>query len=573
MSHETDLLIVGAGPAGLLAAIIAAQLGLRFQIIEARDRLHPEPSAHVLKTHSMEVYRRVGVADAIFAHSTPDELQRCIVWCESLTGLCYGRLDLTGKKGLSPRFSRISPVCSANVPQNILEPLLKARLAELVGTDPVRFGQRLVDFTQNKEGVSARVSDGSETREIRARFILGADGAGSQVRRSAGIAMEGPPALAHFLAIHITSDAMPILARHPGVVFFLRAPALSGFFIVHQPVGSQVFMLRIDPEKTPPESFDEAQCRQIVDQVIGRAHDYAITSVGSWIMSAQIARQYREGRALLVGDAGHRFPPTGGLGLNTGVEDVENLIWKLNAVLRGKANESLLDSYEQECRPIAIRNTEQSVRNNERMQIVETALGGDRGDAMLLATIRELEANEAHPQFAILKTAVENQIDHFAFLELEMAARLTEGAFIPSRRELPTPVAPLEGYQPSFAPGSYVPHFWLSADRSAIDALDFGRFTLFVPEGAQGRWSAALAAIEGDYLPVEIVVLDGSMRSDQASVADYWGDEPFAMLVRPDGRIAWVEPTSESNGVSGLEDALAMISSGISSKNHREQAA
>jgi 2,4-dichlorophenol 6-monooxygenase len=573
MAHETDILIVGAGPAGLLAAILASQLGLRFEIIEMRAGLHTEPSAHVLKTHSMEVYRRIGIADAIFAQSTPEELQRCIVWCESLSGLCYGRLDLCGKKGLSPRFTNISPVYSANVPQNVLEPLLKARLCDVAGTDPVRFGQRLVDFTQDGDAVSARISDGETTREVRARYILGADGAGSQVRRSAGIAMDGPPALAHFLAIHIQSDMMPILERHPGVVFFLRAPGLSGFFIVHQPVGSQVFMLRIDPGSTPPDSFDEAQCRAIIDQVIGSAHEYTITSIGSWVMSAQIARHYRNGRALLVGDAGHRFPPTGGLGLNTGVEDVENLMWKLNAVIRGKASDRLLDSYEQECRPIAIRNTEQSVRNNERMQIIETALGGDRGDEVLAATLRELQSNGSHPQFAALTAAVNDQIDHFAFLELEMAARLTRGVFADALRPVPTPVERLEGYQPSFAPGGHLPHFWLSPGRSALDTLRFDRFILFVPAGAENEWSVAVDAIAGDYLPVDIVALEGSMRSDQASVADYWGEQPFAMLVRPDGRIAWVEPAGIEDRTAELERVLALISDGEICSAGREQAA
>ena len=562
MSIETDILIVGAGPAGLLSAIVAAQLGLRFEIIEQRAGLHPEPSAHVLKTHSMEVYRRVGVADAIFAQSTSEDLQRWIVWCESLAGLCYGRLDLSGKKGSSPRFTRISPVHSANVPQNVVEPLLHRRLMEAAGYDPVRFGQRLVEFSQEDDGVTAHISSGDEIRKIQARYLLGADGAGSKVRRGAGIAMEGPPVLAHFLAIHIQSDAMPLLARHPGVVFFLRAPELSGFFIMHQPVGSQVFMLRIDPDRTPPESFKEPQCREIMDRVLGCDHDYSITSIDSWVMSAQIAERYREGRAFLVGDAGHRFPPTGGLGLNTGVEDVENLVWKLNAVIRGWASDSLLDSYEAECRPIAIRNTQQSVKNNERMQIIETALGGDQGDDKLAAMIGELRSNDAHPQFELLKAAVDDQIDHFAFLELEMAARLTHGAFVQPTRDIPTPVPPLEGYQPSFAPGAYLPHFWLEPGRAAIDVLRFDRFTLFAPLGTERDWSKAVDTLAAPAPPIQIVPLHSDMRSDQASVGDYWGAAPFALLVRPDGRIAWVEPEGPIDRAQALRAALIAIVDG-----------
>ena len=560
MTTQTDILIVGAGPAGLLAAIIAAQLGLRYEIIERRSGLHPEPSAHVLKTHTMEVYRRVGAAESIFAESTDDDLQRCIVWCESLKGLCYGRLDLGGKKGLTPRFTRISPVHSANVPQNVVEPLLHARLKDVAGADPVRFGCRLTDLAQDADGVTAQVEENGQLHEIRASYVLGADGAGSRVRRSVGIAMEGPPVLAHFLAIHIRSDAMPILKRHPGVVFFVRAPEMSGFFIMHQPVGSQVFMLRIDPEITARESFTEERCREIMDQVIGGPHDYEISSIDDWVMSAQIAERYREGRALLIGDAGHRFPPTGGLGLNTGVEDVENLLWKLAAVIRGKAGEALLDSYEQECRPIAIRNTRQSVKNNERMQIIETALGAEGGEETLAAVIEELNADPDHPRFGTLREAVDDQIDHFAYLELEMAAHIAQGLFIPADRTIAKPFAPVEGYQPSFAPGNYIPHFWISDGCAAIDVLRFDRFTLFVPSSDERAWREVVAAIGDGFLPVEVVTIDADMRSQQGSVGDYWGDEPFALLVRPDGRIGWVEPDPMPHRADALRQALARLS-------------
>lgn len=559
-----DLLIVGAGPAGLLSAIIAAQCGLSFAVIERRESLHPEPSAHVLKTHTMEVYRRVGVAEAVFAESTPTDLQKCVTWCESLGGLSYGLLDLEGKKGDVPRFREISPVHAANVPQNVVEPLLHQHLKTVTRSDPVRFGHRLAGFTQDQSSVTAEIQTDAGMKHIRARYLLGADGAGSQVRRSAGIAMDGPPVLAHFLAIHIRSDARPLLARFPGVVFFIRQPGISGFFIMHQPVGSQVFMLRIDPAATPPESFDKEKCRAIMDQVIGRPHDYEISSIGDWVMSAQIALRYRAGRVFLVGDAGHRFPPTGGLGLNTGVEDVENLIWKLNAVIRGKAEDALLDSYEVECRPIAIRNTQQSVKNNERMQIIETQLQAGVNDVALRSVIEELKQDPNHPRFAALQAAVDEQIDHFALLELDMAARVSSGAFIPAERHVPTPVPVTEGYLASFKPGGQIPHFWIRPGYAALDALRFDALSLFVPEGTEAEWQKAVDALAGASLPINVIALSGSMRAERASVADYWGDDPFAMLVRPDGRIAWVEPPQVHSRIDVLRDVLTVVRSGKS---------
>lgn len=565
MADETlDLLIVGAGPAGLLAALIASQLGLSFEVIERRSGMHPEPSAHVLKTHTMEVYRRVGVADAVFAESTPTELQKCVAWCESLEGLCYGQLNLEGKKGDVPRFRQISPVHAANVPQNVVEPLLHERLKTVAGSDPVRFGHSLLGFEQDQSEIRATVEVDGGKRIVRARYILGADGAGSTVRRSAGIAMAGPPVLAHFLAIHIRSDARPLLKRFPGVVFFIRQPGLSGFFIMHQPVGSQVFMLRIDPAVTPLEEFDHAKCREIMDRVIGGPHDYEISSIGDWVMSAQIAERYRAGRAFLIGDAGHRFPPTGGLGLNTGVEDVENLIWKLNAVIRGQADDALLESYEVECRPIAIRNTEQSVKNNDRMQIIETTLGAGQDDTTLQLVIDELKANPTHPRFASLQAAVDEQIDHFALLELDMAARFRGGAFIPPEREVPTPVPEKEGYIASLAPGGQVPHFWLEPGYAALDSLRFDALSLFVPEGTETEWTEVVRQLGDLSLPIQVIALSGAMRSERASVADYWGGDPFAFLVRPDGRIAWVEPKRMQSRIETLREVLTVVNSGKS---------
>ena len=564
MSNETlDLLITGAGPAGLLASCIASKLGLTHKVIEKRSGLHTEPSAHVLKTHTMELYRRIGAADRISALGTPVELQRCIAWCETIAGLTYGRLDLTGKKGRVARFTDISPVHSENLPQSLLEPLLHARAVELAGgVDPVTFDAAFESYRDHGDGVTATISTQSGEKHIRARYLIGADGASSRVRRAAGIPMEGPQLIAQFLAIHIKSDMRPFLERNPGVVFFVRSVGREGFFIMHQPVGSQVFMMRYDPAVTPFESFDEASCKAIMDEVMGAPHDYSLAAIDRWAMSAQIAGQYRNDRVFLIGDAGHRFPPTGGLGLNTGVEDVENLIWKLGAVLRGEADESLLISYELECRPIAIRNSQQSVSNHSRTKEVELALGVEGGDESFQTAIDELTSSPSHPRHAAVQSAIDAQISHFAFLELEMAAVAKSGVFIKAGRAVPLPVPSEEGYQPCFLPGHHVPHLWVEPGRSTIDCLSFDRFTLFVPKNDAEMWERAIAVLPPGLMGITLVPLDGSASSPRASASDYWGGEPFAFLVRPDGRIGWVEPEKMHDAQAELTDALETLLSG-----------
>ncbi|MBG6120200.1 MULTISPECIES: FAD-dependent monooxygenase [unclassified Sphingobium] len=560
MSMESlDLLIVGAGPAGLLASSIASTIGLKHLVIEQRPGLHTEPSAHVLKTHTMEVYGRIGAAEEIFKLCTPPELQTSISWCESIGGLTYGRLDLTGRRGKTPRFMNISTVHSANLPQNIVEPILHERATILAGHDPISFDTSFVDFDQDDDGVTVTIGAGAAQRQVRTRYLIGADGAASLVRRSAGLRMEGPQALAHFLAIHIKSDMMPFLARNPALIFFIRSTSFEGFFIVHQPSGSQVFMMRYDPEATPYESFDEATCRGIMEQVFGRPHDFSLAAIDRWAMSAQVASGYRNERVFLVGDAGHRFPPTGGLGLNTGVEDVENLIWKLGAVLRGEASDALLDSYELECRPTAVRNTNQSVSNHSRMSEVDKAIGCDGDRAQFQATIDALKADPDHPRFAQIQRAINNQMPHFSFLKLEVAASPEAGAFLPPARMIACPVPPNEGYMPSLQPGGHIPHVWIDADLASIDMLRFDGMTLFAPREDLASWQAAVDALPCNRIAVHIVPVDPQMRSPVASMGDFWGGTPFAVLVRPDGRIAWVEPEHVCDRISALAEAIDQV--------------
>jgi 2,4-dichlorophenol 6-monooxygenase len=558
-AEPLDLLIVGAGPAGLLSSIIASQLGLSHRVIEARGGLHPEPSAHVLKTHAMEIYRRVGVAEAIHASATPAQLMRYITWCDSVAGLIYGQLDLTGMRGDVPRFNNISPTHSANLPQSLLEPILHARARQLAGGDMVNFGTAFQGFEQTPECVISTVLTQEGSRQIQSRYVIGADGARSAVRRAAGITFEGPRVLANFLAIHIKSDVRPLLTRAPGVLFFVRRQVQEGFFIMHQPVGSQVFMLRFDPTRQPFESFDERRCAAIIEDAMGYEHRFEISSIDQWAMSAQIATEYRRGRVLLVGDAAHRFPPTGGLGLNTGIEDVENLIWKLAAVLRGKAAAALLDTHAVETRPIAVRNTNQSVTNHRRMQEVDAAIGLDQTPAAFSELKQALADNPQHERFAAIQSAVRAQIAHFAFLELEMAAVAEAGAFIPAARPIAYPVPELEGYQPSFQPGNHIPHLWLAPGVSTLDRLAFDRFTLFAPEESAAAWSSVASRLGDDVMSVNVISLPADARSPIASAADFWGGKPYAVLVRPDGRIGWVEPESCHDRFEQLQRAMRAI--------------
>jgi 2,4-dichlorophenol 6-monooxygenase len=560
---DLDLLIVGAGPAGMLASAIASKLGLSNRIIENRSGLHTEPSAHVIKTHSMEVFRRLGLESKIHALSTPASLQRWATWCESIAGITYGRLDLLGKKGPVPRFLDFSPTYPANVPQSLLEPILHQRVLELAESSKkiINFNTEFCGLQQDEPGVQTFVRDrhsGAQS-SIKSRYLIGADGASSAVRKALAIAFDGPPVLANFMAVHIQSDMRAILAEQPGIIFFVKSLEIDGFFIMHQANGSQVLMLRYNPDLISPKDFDADKGAAAVRAALGCEHPFKISSIGHWVMSAQVAETYRRGRVFLAGDAAHRFPPTGGLGLNTGVEDVENLIWKLAAVLRGRANEMLLDSYTLECRPIALRNCAQSVANFKHMAEVMQAIGADKDEAAFRQSLEELRGEGAAPRFAAIQQAVDHQAAHFTHLGVEMAAPLEAGAFVPAQRAIGSPVPPLDGFAPSFAPGKNLPHLWLEDDRSTLDLLEFGAFLLLVPQDQLASWQRAVKQLPQDLMEVKVHGLAASNASARATAQEFYAGNPFAILVRPDGRIAWLEPQELTDPTEELAGALRTI--------------
>lgn len=556
--HDLDLLIVGAGPAGLLSSIQASLLGLRHRVIERRRSLHKEPSAHVLKTHTMEVYRRVGVSEAIHSLGTPPHQQRYVTWCQTVSGPVYGRIDLKDKKGPIKRFLDVSPIYPANLPQTSLEPILLDRARALGGQ--VQFNCEFISLAQDRDGVNASLSldDSGRTETVRAKFLIGADGASSRVRKSIGIEMDGPAALAHFIAIHFRSDVRPLFGEHPGILYFVVGPDATGTFIMHEPNGSQVFMMPYNAQVRDASDYGAAECERIVRAAFGSDHPFTILSIGRWTMSAQVAQRYREGRVFLVGDSAHRFPPTGGLGLNTGVEDVENLLWKIGAVIDGRADPALLNSYETECRPTALRNCQRSWTNAKRKDEVEEAIGVVQDPIEFDAALSKLFGPEGTLHRDRVEAAVKDQIEHFAYLETEMAATYAEGAFVPSAIACGSPVEAIEGYAPCLRPGAHLPHVWLEEEVSTLDLLAFDKFVLIASGTIAARWRAALQESHlGGLVNVAPVYLDvGSPHR--------WGDflpEPGSVvLVRPDGRVAWIGPAASS--VRDLEAAVEYMLAG-----------
>jgi 2,4-dichlorophenol 6-monooxygenase len=390
---RTRVLIVGGGPVGLTGSALLSARGVPNVVVERRREAIRAPAAHVLRPRTLEIFDSLGIGDAVREAAPLRDLD-CIVWCATLGGVEAGRLD-----------TRSQPLEWTNTPQNLLEPILERRAADEPNASLLR-GAEWTSLTQDEAAVRATVwhDDGSE-QAIEARWVIAADGAGSPVRRALGIAMRGESPEARFFMVHFAADLRPHLAGRSGPLFWVLNPATPGTFIIHDPAGSIVFMTprfgTADEEKTVPGRLAAA---------LGVDVAHRILSVDTWSMHVQVAERYREGRVFLAGDAAHRFPPSGGLGLNTGIADIDFLVHQLARVETESADPACLDHYERECRPCAEANAADSFANLKRLAEISAVIGPCADLAALEARLRGLSPEERKE----LDQAIEHQRSHFA---------------------------------------------------------------------------------------------------------------------------------------------------------------
>jgi 2,4-dichlorophenol 6-monooxygenase len=325
-------------------------------------------------------------------------------------------------------------------------------------------------------------------------------------------------------------------------------------------------MHAFDADAESERDYDDERCRALVVRAIGHAVPLKILHRGSWNMSAQVARGMREGRIFLAGDAVHRFPPTGGLGLNTGVQDVHNLVWKLCAVEEGWAPASILDSYAQERLPTARHNADQSLRNALKLVQVPQALGttDEPTTARMVATLADASARRA------VEEAIANQAEHFDMLGLQLGYAYADGVLLPEAEACGAQGAgsPVRTYVPSSRPGARLPHAWLEsggARISSLDRVDGRGFTLF-SWGEHAPWATAVDAVTA--IPLTHVRVGVDVLEPDAHWSEVCGIEPGgAILVRPDQHVAWRSVSRPDDPARALGRALRALLSGEGVRN------
>jgi putative polyketide hydroxylase len=530
------VLIVGAGPVGLSASILLSRLGIGSRLVERRKSTSIHPKARNINMRTMEIFRQCGVEDAVRAAGLPIERTRFLIWAESLAGR---EIERRIEQRSHPTGELPSAASHCLCAQDDLEAVLR-RHAEALAPGTTAFGTELIRVEQDADGVTATVRDAAGERQLRAQYLIAADGARSPVRHALGIPMHGVHEVYRSVNVLLNADLTPWVKDRPAAIYIIQRENLRCTFMTINAVNRWGFLINL-PLDASFEPYTRERCAEIVRLAAG-SPDLAVEILGvdPWVAAAEVAERYRVGRVFLAGDAAHLMPPTGGFGLNTGVQDAHNLAWKLAAVLGGWAAPGLLDTYEAERRPYGEYITQ---------QCLETAISMGRGPRPegLAGVPQKLARPEFHNELGMI-----------------FGAAYASAAVVPDGTELPVVANPVADYVACARPGSRVPHMWLERDGRRIsthDLVEF-RYTLFAgPEGAAWRDAAnAAGAALGVPLSSHIVGNGGDVCDHEQRWMAQSGIEPEgAVLVRPDGHVAWRRRTSASDPRRELESALGLM--------------
>ncbi|MDM0021795.1 FAD-dependent monooxygenase [Variovorax saccharolyticus] len=512
---RTSVLVVGGGPVGLGMAIELSWRGIDSILIEQGDGTIEHPRTGLMAVRTMELLRRWGLAQRIRESGFPDDYELSMVFCTSLNGLLLAKEPYPSMRD-TPTPAE-TPEKKQRCPQLWMQPILAdaVRQQQRIG---LRHLHRLEGFTQDEEGVTSRVVDlrSGEPLQIRSDYLLACDGATSAVRGELGIPMNG----------RLLSYSINILIRAPGLVSRHRmGPAERYLFVGPEGTwgnltvvdGQAIWRLTVlgSGQKMDLENFDASHW---VRRALG-ADDipFEVLSVDPWRRSEMLADSYARGRVLLVGDSGHTMSPTGGMGMNTGMQEVLDLGWKLEGALHGWAGPGLLASYEIERKPIAARNIGFSTQNyNAWRDVPDTR-----------------QVCDETPEGVRIRAEVGKRLADSTRVEWEslglQIGHRYEGSPICVPDGTPPTADDYSIYVPTSRPGSRAPHAWLADGRSTLDL--FGRGFVLLAFGAGANTQQLEQAFAHRKVPLVVE------RVDDPRVAALY--ERALVLVRPDGHVAW----------------------------------
>ncbi|MBX3638806.1 MAG: FAD-dependent monooxygenase, partial [Rubrivivax sp.] len=366
----TDVLVAGGGPCGLMLANELGRRGIRCLLVDAKPGTAFNPQANATQARTMEHFRRLGFADEVRALGLPPDHPTDIAYFTRFSAHELARIRLpTAAEAVVRVKSMTGSWSAAELPHRVSQKFVEQVLRRHAGKWPsneLRYGWTLERFAEAGDAVQAtlRPTGGGAAQAVSARYLVGADGARSFVRRTLGIEWSGETGIqrefmgGRMFAVYLRAPRFLQVLRHPRAWMYVAVNHQRRAFMASvDGVAEYAFHAALKPGEDA-EAWTEADARRVFAEAVGSEVPIEILSMGSWLAGhALVAQRLRQGRAFIAGDAAHLFTPTGGLGYNTAVEDAVNLAWKLASVIRGQTGAALLDSYEVERKPLAERNT------------------------------------------------------------------------------------------------------------------------------------------------------------------------------------------------------------------------
>jgi len=574
---ETDVLIVGSGPAGASAALFLATLGVPNIMITKYRWTANTPRAHITNQRAMEIFRDLGIEDQVHADATPHALVGDTVFCTSIAGEEIGRIHTWGTgPAREADYQLASPCLIVDIPQNYLEPIL-TRNATMRGTQ-TQFSTEYLSHTQDERGVDVRVLDRLTGHEytIRAKYLIGADGARSKVAADIGLPYEGAMDIAGSMNITFTADISAYVGHRPSVLYWVIQPGSNvggigaGLVRMVRPWDEWLIVWGYDITEAPPVVDDEA-ATQIVRNLLGMPElEVEITGTSLWGNNEMYATHLQSGRVFCAGDAIHRHPPSNGLGSNTSVQDAYNLAWKLASVLGGQAAPSLLDTYSTERAPVAERIVKRANKSSREFVDLFVALGVTEAqtEEEMVQQIEQRKVNtpEGAAKRAALLKAMDLKNYEFNAHGVELGQFYESAAVVPDGSSRPEPTRdPDLYYEASTIPGSHLPHAWVGDNRVRLAMMDlapYTRFTLFTGIAGEAWQDAADKVAHELGVPLETVVIGPGrpvtdLYYDWAKLREV--EESGALLVRPDKHIGWRTMSLPDDPEAALREALSAI--------------